>query len=82
MLVYVSNGPAAMLVYPTNPTVIELYYHANAFFCTDHVSKNTLLDVVNTWMGDQIRQYQMSRRAMTKRRKTGIERTSLILHYC
>ena len=24
---------AAMLVYPTNPPRIELYYHANIFFC-------------------------------------------------
>ena len=28
-----SNGTAAMLVSPTNPPGIELYYHANVFFC-------------------------------------------------
>ena len=30
---YLNNGKAAMLVYPTNPPGIELYYHANVFFC-------------------------------------------------
>ena len=32
-LVYLNNGTAAMLVNPTNPPGIELYYHANIFFC-------------------------------------------------
>ena len=38
----------AMLVSPTHPPGIELYYYANVFFClggnkvTDHVSENTL----------------------------------------
>ena len=33
ILVYLNNGMAAMLVYPTNTPGIELYYHANVFFC-------------------------------------------------
>ena len=33
MLVSLNNGTAIMLVYPTNPPGIELYYHANVFFC-------------------------------------------------
>ena len=33
MLVYLNNGTAAILVYPTNTPGIELYYHANVFFC-------------------------------------------------
>ena len=33
MLVYLNNGTAAMLLYPTNPPGIELYCHANVFFC-------------------------------------------------
>ena len=33
MLVFLNNGTAAMLVSPTNPPGIELYYHANVFFC-------------------------------------------------
>ena len=33
MLVYLNNGTAAMLVNPTNPPGIELYYNANVFFC-------------------------------------------------
>ena len=32
MLVFLNNGTAAMLVYPTNPPGIELYYDANVFF--------------------------------------------------
>ena len=28
MLVYLNNGTEAMLLYPTNPPGIELYYHA------------------------------------------------------
>ena len=32
MLVSLNNGTAAILVYPTNPPGIELYYHANVFF--------------------------------------------------
>ena len=32
MLVFLNNGKAAMLVSPTNPPGIELYYHANVFF--------------------------------------------------
>ena len=49
MLVSLNNGTVAMLVSPTNPPGIELYCHANVFFCsggkskvTDHVSENTL----------------------------------------
>ena len=33
ILVFLNNGTAAMWVYPTNPPGIELYYHANVFFC-------------------------------------------------
>ena len=33
MLVSQNKGMAAMLVSPTNPLGIELYYHANVFFC-------------------------------------------------
>ena len=33
ILVYLKNGTVAMLVYPTNPSGIELYCHANFFFC-------------------------------------------------
>ena len=33
MLVFLNNGTAAILVSPTNPPGIELYYHANVFFC-------------------------------------------------
>ena len=33
MLVSLNNGTAAMLLCPTNPSGIELYYHANVFFC-------------------------------------------------
>ena len=33
MLVSLNKGTAAMLVSPTNPPGIELYYHANLFFC-------------------------------------------------
>ena len=33
MLVFLNNGMAAMLVSPTNPPGIELYYHANVFYC-------------------------------------------------
>ena len=33
MLVFPNNGTAAILGYPTNPPGIELYYHANVFFC-------------------------------------------------
>ena len=32
MLVFLNNERAAVLVYPTNPLGIELYYHANIFF--------------------------------------------------
>ena len=32
MLVSLNKRPAAMLVSPTNPPGIELYYHANVFF--------------------------------------------------
>ena len=44
-----SRDVTAMLVSPSNPPGIELYYHANFSFCfggkskvTDHVSENTL----------------------------------------
>ena len=33
MLVSLNKETAAMLVYPTYPLGIELYYHANVFFC-------------------------------------------------
>ena len=33
VLVFLNNGTAAMLVYPTNPPGIDFYYPANAFFC-------------------------------------------------
>ena len=33
MLVFLNDGTEARLVYPTNPPRIELYYHANVFFC-------------------------------------------------
>ena len=33
MLVYQNNRTATLLVYPTNPLGIELYYHANVFHC-------------------------------------------------
>ena len=33
MLVSLNNRTAAMLVSPTNPPGIEVYYHANVFFC-------------------------------------------------
>ena len=33
MLVSLNKGTVAMLVYQTNPLGIELYYHANVFFC-------------------------------------------------
>ena len=33
MLVSLNKGTAAVLVSPTNPPGIELYYHANLFFC-------------------------------------------------
>ena len=51
MLVFLNKETAAMLVSPTNPPGIELYYHVNVFFCfrwknkvADHVteSENTL----------------------------------------
>ena len=32
MLVYLNNGTAAVLVYPTSPPGIELYYHVNDLF--------------------------------------------------
>ena len=32
-LVSLNKGMATMLVSPTNPLGIELYYHANVFFC-------------------------------------------------
>ena len=33
MLVYLNNRTAAMLVSPTNPLGIELFYHATLFLC-------------------------------------------------
>ena len=33
MLMYLNNRTAAMLVSPTNPPGIELYYHTNIFLC-------------------------------------------------
>ena len=49
MLVSLNKGMAATLVSSNNPPGIELYYHANVFFCfgrknkvTDHVSENTI----------------------------------------
>ena len=49
MLVSLNKGTAAMLVSPTNPSGMELFYYANVFsLClwkkkvTDHVSENTL----------------------------------------
>ena len=50
MLVSLNKGKAAILLSPTNPLEIELYFYANAFFffrfknmLIDHVSKNTQL---------------------------------------
>ena len=49
MLVFLSNGMAAIFVYPTNLPGIELDCHANVFFCfggkkkiTDQVSEDNL----------------------------------------
>ena len=49
MLVYLNIGTAAMLVYPSNPPGIELYYRCEHFLLlqwknkvTDHVSDDTL----------------------------------------
>ena len=39
MLVFLNNGRASMLVYPTNPPGIELCYHANVFFSLVSVEK-------------------------------------------
>ena len=33
MLVSLNKGMAAMLMFPTNPPGIKLFYHAKFFFC-------------------------------------------------
>ena len=45
MLVSLNNRTAAMLLSPTNHPGIELYYHANVFFCFG--GKNKVTDHVN-----------------------------------
>ena len=50
MLVYLNSKTVAMLVYPNNPLGIELYYHANVFFCfgrkTTRVGSYLLLNTI------------------------------------
>ena len=43
MLVFLNNGTAAMLVYPTNPPGIDFYFLLFRWYnkVTDHVSENT-----------------------------------------
>ena len=50
MLVSLNKGMVAMLVSPTNPPEIELFYQADVLFrcknkVTDHVSGNTIQNV-------------------------------------
>ena len=42
ILVFLNNESAAMLVSPTNPPGIELYYHANVFFVSLEKHSNSL----------------------------------------
>ena len=55
--VYSRDVTGAMLVSSNNPPGIELYYHANVFFCfgrknkvTDHVSENTIAREVGKYL--------------------------------
>ena len=57
---FLVNGKRPMLVSSPNPPGIELYYHANVFFCfrcknkvTDHVNENTT-------NAKQLKQYSFS----------------------
>ena len=49
--VCLNKGTAGVLVYPTNPKGIELYYHANVFFClngkTRLLLKSSRLEIQN-----------------------------------
>ena len=38
ILVFQNNEKAAMLVYPENPLVVELFSHVNAFFCSNKLA--------------------------------------------
>ena len=54
MLVSQNKGMAAMLVSPTNPLGIELYYHANVFFCFGGKTRLliTRVKTLYTWIDD------------------------------